>query len=895
MNQPLAKAYEPKSFENRWYQYWMENHLFKAQVRPGKEKFSLVIPPPNITGSLHIGHALDETLQDIIVRYNRMLGKETLWVPGSDHASIATHAKIEEMLASEGTNRWELGRDRFMERAWEWKEKYGHIISDQIKALGASCDWSRERFTMDEGCSRAVTEVFVRLYEKGLIYKGNYMVNFCPKCHTVISDIEVEHEESESSLWYIRYPLEPAQDRDASDMSDVADIKYIQVATTRPETMLGDTGIAVSPKDSRYKDLVGRHAILPLVGRRLPIFEDDRVDPAFGTGAVKVTPAHDPDDFEMGKAHNLESVSVIDTHGRMTPAAGRYAGMDRFECRKALLRDLEEGGYLVKTEPYRLSVGHCHRCDSVVEPLVSEQWFVRMKPLAEPALRAVREGAIGFVPDRFTKVYENWMENVRDWCISRQLWWGHRIPAWYCQDCGETIVSRETPTKCPHCQGPLKQDEDVLDTWFSSALWPFSTLGWPDDTEDLRYFFPTDVLVTGYDIIFFWVARMIFSSIEHTGKVPFRHVVIHGMVRDEFGRKMSKSLDNGIDPLEVVDKYGADALRLSLISGTSMGNDMRLYDEKVEGARNFCNKLWNAARYCLLNMEGVDPAKKVRPKGIAGRWILTRLERTVKTVRDALDRFEPGEAIGSIVDFVWNEFCDWYIEISKEDMIDPSLQEETKQVLWTVLRGSLALLHPFAPFISEELWNHLPGRQEGPQGSLVVSAYPEPGTYTLDEEAEEAMETLIEVTKSIRNMRAEVNIPTGKKARAILVAGEPSRWQETSRYIKRLAWAEPVEIVDRDGDRPEYRQALASVAKDIEVYLPLAGLIDLDKEIARLEKALADLQRDLERTQSRLTNDDFLAKAPQEIIAAQQKRYEEGKSKAETLKQRVKMLKGVRP
>ncbi len=902
MSEPLAKAYEPKSFEKKWYQYWMEHDLFRAEVRPGKDKFSLVIPPPNITGSLHIGHALDDTLQDIVVRYNRMLGKETLWVPGSDHASIATHAKIEAMLASEGTSRWELGREEFLERAWEWKDKYGHIISDQIKALGASCDWSRERFTMDEGCSRAVNEVFVRLYEKGLIYKGNYMVNFCPSCHTVISDIEVEHEESEGALWYIRYPLEPAQGHDAHERQSLdnealnrGSITYIQVATTRPETMLGDTGIAVSPKDPRYKNLVGRQAILPLVGRRLPIFQDNHVDPAFGTGAVKVTPAHDPDDFEMGKTHDLESVSIIDTHGKMTPATGKYAGMDRFDCRKAVLKDLEEGGYLVKTEPYKLSVGHCHRCDSVVEPLVSEQWFVRMKPLAEPALKVVRDGTIKFVPDRFTKVYENWMENVRDWCISRQLWWGHRIPAWYCQECGKMIVSRETPTECPDCHGPLKQDEDILDTWFSSALWPFSTLGWPDDTEDLGYFFPTDVLVTGYDIIFFWVARMIFSSMEHMGMEPFHHVVIHGMVRDALGRKMSKSLDNGIDPLEVVDKYGADALRLSLISGTSMGNDMRLYDEKVEGARNFCNKLWNAARYCLINMEGLDTTKPVEPKGIAGRWILTRLERTVRAVRDALDRYEPGEAIGSIVDFVWNEFCDWYIEISKEDMTDPSLQEETKLVLWRILKDSLALLHPFAPFISEELWDHMPGRQDGPQGSLVVSAYPESGRYDLDEEAEDAVETLIEVTKAIRNMRAEVNIPTGKKARVILAATAPSRWQGTSRYVQRLAWAEPVEIVDRDGDRADYRQALAAVAKGVEIYLPLAGLIDLDKEIARLEKALTDLQKDLDRTEVRLRSADFLAKAPQEIVDSQRKRFEEGKAKAETLKQRVEMLEGVRP
>lgn len=876
----MPKAYEPKAFEEKWYRFWTDNGLFKAETGSQKPRFSLVMPPPNITGSLHIGHALDLTLQDIIIRHMRMSGRETLWLPGTDHASIATHARIEEMLESEGTSRWELGREEFLRRAWEWKDKYGHIITDQVKSLGASCDWSRERFTMDEGCSKAVAEVFVRLYEKGLIYKGNYMVNFCPGCHTVISDIEVEHEEVDSFLWYIRYPLEDSEE-------------YIQVATTRPETMLGDTGIAVNPDDKRYARLIGRHAILPIIGRRLPIFADDHVDPAFGTGAVKVTPSHDPDDFEMGTTHGLEFVTVIDTYGKMTEAAGKYEGLDRYECRKALLKDLEEGGYLVKTEPYKLSLGRCHRCDTSVEPLISEQWFVRMEPLAEPALKAVREGKVRFVPERFAKIYENWMENVRDWCISRQLWWGHRIPAWYCDECCKTIVAREEPGSCPDCGGTLRQDEDVLDTWFSSALWPFSTLGWPEKTADLDYFFPTDVLVTGYDIIFFWVARMIFSSLEFTGREPFHTVVIHGMVRDALGRKMSKSSGNGIDPLEVIDKYGADAMRISLTAGTAMGNDMRLFDEKVAGSRNFVNKLWNAARYCLSNLEGFTPPEKVAPKGLAGRWILSRLERTVRGVASAMERFEPGEAIGLITDFIWNEFCDWYIEISKEDLLREDLREETQAVLWTVLRDSLALLHPFTPFVTEELWAYLPGRKPGKEGSLIIHPYPKPDRYPLDPEAEEEAGALIEATKAIRNMRAEVNIPTGRKAPAIIASGEPSLWEKMLPYIQRLAWAEPLTLVDSESVK-DVQKALLSVTRGATVYLPLQGVIDIEKETERLEKAMEDLAKDIERTRSRLSQEDFLSRAPQEIVEAQRKRFEDASAKLETLKARVEMLKRMR-
>ncbi|MGI6628634.1 MAG: valine--tRNA ligase [Bacillota bacterium] len=928
----LPKAYEPKTFEEKWYSYWMGRELFKAHASPGKPKFSIVIPPPNITGALHMGHALDTTLQDIFVRYNRMQGNETLWLPGSDHASIATHAKIEEMLAEEGTSRWELGREKFLERAWEWKAKYGHIITDQLKKIGASCDWSRERFTMDEGCSRAVNEVFLRLYEKGLIYRGKYMVNFCPGCRTVISDIEVEHEDTEGHLYYIRYPvLDLGQagpgnhpGRFASEYSD-----FVAVATTRPETMLGDTAIAVNPDDPRYGRLVGRYAVLPLVGRILPIIADEHVDPEFGTGAVKVTPAHDPNDFDMGLKHDLEFISVIDIEGKMTKEAGKYQSLDRYQCRKKVLADLETQGYLIKTEALKHSVGHCHRCHSAVEPLISEQWFVKMKPLARPALEAVKDGQVTFVPERFRKIYEHWMENIRDWCISRQLWWGHRIPAWYCSHCSEIIVATSAPDKCPKCGGSVWQDEDVLDTWFSSALWPFSTMGWPENTPDLEYFFPTDILITGYDIIFFWVARMIFSSLEFMGQVPFHHVLIHGLVRDSLGRKMSKSLGNGVDPLEVIEKYGGDALRISLISGVAMGSDMRFFDEKVEGARNFCNKLWNAARYCLANLEGWQPSGTAstqtssQASSLTSRWILSRLGRTAAAVEDAMNRYEPGEALDTIIDFVWNQFCDWYIEFSKEDLANPETATEAKFVLYQVLKTSLALLHPFAPFITEELWSYLPtnstnepnssnlSRNTCQPNNLIIATYPVPGMFALDADAEEQVDNLIEVIKGIRNMRAEVNIPTGKREKAILLVDDRPAWENLASYIKRLAWTEPLEILSkkgaaRSGEPQEYkettksetlkeswerpRHALASVAIGAEMFLPLAGVIDIDKEIARLEKAVGELKQDLERTEERLSNHEFLAKAPEDIVEKQRKRHQDNNEKLETLKKRLEML-----
>ncbi|MBE3518856.1 MAG: valine--tRNA ligase [Firmicutes bacterium] len=886
----LPTAYDPAEFETKWYRWWLEKGFFKAHVRPGKKRFSIVIPPPNVTGALHMGHALDTTLQDVFVRYRRMQGYETLWLPGTDHASIATHAKIEEMLAEEGTSRWELGREKFLERAWAWKEKYGHIITDQLKRLGASCDWSRERFTMDEGCSRAVTEVFVRLYEKGLIYRGKYMVNFCPGCRTVISDIEVEHQEIEGNLWYLRYPLEGGGE--------------IQVATTRPETMLGDTAVAVNPSDERYRHLIGRFAVLPLVGRRLPIIGDDAVKPDFGTGAVKVTPSHDPDDFEMARRHNLDFVTVIDTDGKMTEEALKYRGLDRYEARKAVLRDLEAGGYLVKVEPYRFAQGRCHRCDTPVEPLISEQWFVKMEPLKGPAIKVVKDGIVRFVPERFTKVYLNWMENVRDWCISRQLWWGHRIPAWYCQNCGKVVVAREAPSGCPECGGPVRQDEDVLDTWFSSALWPFSTLGWPEKTADLEYFFPTDILVTGYDIIFFWVARMIFSSLEFTGREPFRDVLIHGLVRDAQGRKMSKSLGNGIDPLEVVEKYGADALRISLTSGVTMGNDMRFYWEKVEGSRNFCNKLWNAARFILMNIAGWSPpAKPVSPRTLEGRWILSRLSRTIDRVIDAMERFEPGEAIDIITTFVWDEFCDWYIEIAKASLKDPEASEETRYILWKTLETSLRLLHPFIPFITEEIWQALPrpadaaadmgARESGeirtvPE-SIMVAPYPEKGEFPQDEGAEASISMVIEATRAIRNLRAEVSVPTGKEVRVVLV-GDAATWEPLLPYIKRLAWANPLEL---GKERP--RQALAAVISGAEVYLPLAGIVDLEKEISRLNKQVKSISSEIERSRTKLSDQAFLEKAPAEVVEKERAKLEDLQGKLARLEERLRALGAAMP
>ncbi|MBR4696374.1 MAG: valine--tRNA ligase, partial [Selenomonadaceae bacterium] len=708
----IPKVYDPQSFEKKWYEYWEKNGFFHAEVEKGKEPYSIVIPPPNVTGQLHMGHAMDNALQDILIRWRRMQGYNTLWMPGCDHAGIATQAKVEAALREEGTNRYELGREKFLERVWQWKEKYGSRIMYQLRALGSSCDWDRERFTMDEGCSRAVREVFVSLYEKGLIYQGTRITNWCPNCNTALSDIEVEHETEQGHLWHLRYQVE-------------GEDSYVEIATTRPETMFGDTGVAVHPEDERYRDLVGKTLILPIVNRRIPLFADEYVDPAFGTGAVKVTPAHDPNDFEMGLRHNLEQVKVIENDGTMGEGAGKYKGMDRYECRKALIKELEETGVLVSTEEHEHAVGHCSRCDATIEPLVSKQWFVKMESLAKPAIEAVKDGRIRFVPDRFTKIYSNWLENIRDWCISRQLWWGHRIPAWYCEDCGETTVSRVDIDVCPKCGGNhVHQDEDVLDTWFSSGLWPFETMGWPEETEELRHFYPTSTLVTGYDIIFFWVARMVMMGLEFGKDIPFRHVFIHGLVRDSQGRKMSKSLGNGIDPVEVVDKYGADTLRFMLITGNTPGNDMRFYWERVESARNFANKIWNASRYMLMNLEGFDRGfvPKEEDYTLADRWILSRYARTAREVTENLEKFELGEAGRMIYEFIWSEFCDWYIELTKSRLYDKDHERPRQTALYVlgyVLEHTLRLLHPFMPFITEEIWQKLP--HEGK--SIMIAAW----------------------------------------------------------------------------------------------------------------------------------------------------------------------------
>lgn len=875
----IPTVYDPATVESKWYKYWEDEGLFHAEVEPDKEPFSIVIPPPNVTGQLHMGHALDNTLQDILIRFKRMQGYNTLWMPGTDHAGIATQIKVEEMLAKEGLTRYDLGREKFIDRVWEWKRQYGSRIIKQLKSLGASCDWPRERFTMDEGCSRAVREVFVSLYEKGLIYQGNRITNWCPRCKTALSDIEVEHEEKSGYLYHVRYPVEGM------------DGEYVTVATTRPETILGDTAVAVHPDDGRYRHLVGKHLILPLVGRRLPIIADEYVDPSFGTGAVKVTPAHDPNDFEMGLRHQLPEIIVINPDGTMAENTGQYAGMDRYECRRALVRDLEEQGYLVRIDEHVHSVGHCQRCSTVVEPLTSKQWFVRMKPLAQPAIEAVASGKIKFVPERFTKIYINWLENIRDWCISRQIWWGHRIPAWYCE-CGETIVSREDVTCCPKCGGKVEQDPDVLDTWFSSALWPFSTMGWPEKTAELAHFYPTSVLVTGYDIIFFWVARMVFMAMEFQREIPFRHVFIHGLVRDAQGRKMSKSLGNGIDPLEVIEKYGADTLRFTLVTGNTPGNDMRFYWERVESSRNFANKIWNASRFVLMNLDGFDAADQPDPARftLADRWILSRYAQTVTDVTANLEKFELGEAARLLYEFIWNEYCDWYIELTKGRLYRKENIEDRRAaqyVLWYVLRGTLELLHPFMPFITEAIWQALP--HDGK--SIVVAPWPKTQPELIDAEAERHMTVLMDTIKAVRNMRAEVNVPPGKKSEVILhVATEELAevFRTNIAYLQALAAAESVAICGADADKPE--NAMAAVVSGVEVYLPLKGLIDVEKETARLNKELAGLEKEIARIAGKLANPGFLAKAPADVVEKERAREREYQEKRAAILERLAYL-----
>ncbi len=877
--QNLPTVYDPKATEEHWYQHWMDNKYFHAEVNEEKRPFTIVIPPPNITGALHLGHVMDNTMQDILIRTKRMQGYEALWMPGSDHASIATEVKIEQALAKEGLSKHDLGREKFLERAWQWKEQYGGLIIKQLMKIGCSCDWDRLRFTMDEGCSQAVREAFVRLYEQGLIYRGSYIVNWCPSCQTVISDDEVEHEDLDSHIWHLRYPL--------SDGSG-----YISVATTRPETMLGDTGIAVHPDDARYQHLIGQTAILPLQNREIPIVADDYVDQEFGTGAVKVTPAHDPNDFAIGLRHQLQQVVVIGKDGKMTGDAGSYAGLDRYEARQRVVEDLKSGGYLLKIEDHQHAVGHCYRCHNAIEPQVSLQWFVRMQPLAEPAVEAVRQGKTKFVPERHTKVYYHWMENVHDWCISRQLWWGHRIPVWYCQQCGAEVVSREDPTQCHQCGSDrLVQDPDVLDTWFSSALWPYSTLGWPKQTPELDYFFPTDVLVTGYDILFFWVAKMIFTSLRFMGQVPFSDVLLHGLIRDAEGRKMSKSLDNGIDPLEVIAQYGADTLRWSLLAGTTLSGDSRYYLEKIEAARNFCNKIWNASRFVLLNL-GDFPLSEVDIEHnleLADRWILSRVNRVAAEVLHNIDHFNLGEAMRSLHEFIWNEFCDWYIEIAKSRLYgeDEVASRTAKSVLAHVLEKTMRLLHPFMPFITEEIWQHLPHQGE----SIMIAPWPHSDQGSIDPAAEQAMTMIMDAIKAVRNIRAELGVAPSRRVPCVAQvenAAVAELLAEAAPYFSKLAGLSELTITARGEAKPA--KSMSAVVTGLELHLPLAGLIDLDQEIARLNKEVAALRAEVQRGEKKLGNPGFMNKAPAEVVAKEREKLADWQLKLSRVEARIAEL-----
>lgn len=875
----IPKVYDPASVEKKWYEFWEKNRYFHAEPEPGKKPFSIVIPPPNITGKLHMGHALDNTLQDILIRWHRMMGDNTLWMPGYDHAGLATQIKVEEVLKKEeGKTRFDLGREEFVKRVWAWKEEYGDRIINQLKCLGISCDWERKRFTMDEGCSRAVRETFVSLFEKGLIYKGTRITNWCVNCHTALSDIEVEHEDTPGHLWYVRYPVVGEEDT------------YLTIATTRPETIPGDTAVAVNPEDERYAKLIGKTLRLPILNREIPVIADSYVDTKFGTGAVKITPSHDPNDYEMGLRHNLPEIVVIGKDGIMTEEAGPFAGLERYECRKQIVARLKEEGYLVKIEEHSHAVGHCQRCHNIVEPLVSTQWFVKMQPLVKAAVDCVTDGRTQFVPERFTKNYTGWMENIHDWCISRQIWWGHRIPVWYCDDCGEMSASRTDLEKCPKCgSSHIHQDEDALDTWFSSALWPFSTMGWPDNTELLKQFYPTSVLVTGYDIIFFWVARMLIMGMEFMKEIPFEKVFIHGLVRDSQGRKMSKSLGNGIDPLEVIEKYGADTLRFMLITGNTPGNDMRFYWERVEGTRNFANKIWNASRFALMNMEGYDKDAELAPYTLADKWILSRLQDTVKDVTGLLERFELGEAGRAIYDFIWSEVCDWYIEIAKPRLYNKEAAAEratAQHVLATVLVSAMKLLHPYMPFITEEIYQCLPHEAE----SIMISKWPVADESLIDPEAERGMNAIMDSIKAIRNMRAEVNANPGKKIPAIMLVSEDLREvvAHNDSYIKLLGGIDNLELRPLNGEKPE--NAMAAVVTGIEVYLPLAGLIDVEKETQRLSKELAAMEKDLQRAGGKLNNAGFLAKAPEDVIAKERAKYEELSGKIEAVKKRMAYL-----
>ena len=850
----LAKTYDPKGMEDRIYADWMEKKYFHAEVDRSRKPFTIVMPPPNITGKLHMGHALDNTLQDILIRYKRMQGYNALWVPGTDHASISTEVKVINQLKEEGIDKNELGREGFLKRTWQWREEYGHTIVEQLKKIGSSCDWDRERFTMDEGCSKAVQEVFLKLYKKGYIYKGSRIINWCPVCKTSISDAEVEHEEQAGHFWHINYPIK------GSD-------KFVEIATTRPETMLGDTALAVNPDDERYQDIIGKTVILPLVGREIPVIADAYVDKEFGTGVVKITPAHDPNDFEVGKRHNLPEINILNDDATINENGGKYAGMDRYEARKAIVKELEEQGLLVKVEDHVHNVGTHDRCGTTVEPMIKQQWFVKMEEMAKPAIEAVKNGDLTFVPERFDKIYLHWLENIRDWCISRQLWWGHRIPAYYCDDCGEIVVDSEMPKVCPKCGGThFTQDPDTLDTWFSSALWPFSTLGWPEKTEDLDYFYPTDVLVTGYDIIFFWVIRMVFSGYEQTGKCPFHHVLIHGLVRDSLGRKMSKSLGNGIDPLEIIDQYGADALRFTLVTGNAPGNDMRFYMERVEASRNFANKIWNASRFIMMNIEKAEVPADMKPEELtaADKWILSKVNTLAQDVTVNMDKFELGIAVQKLYDFIWEEFCDWYIEMVKPRLY--SEEDKTKAAaLWTlktVLVNALKLLHPYMPFITEEIFRNLTGEE-----SIMISAWPEYKEAWSFAEEEGSVELIKEAVRAIRNTRSSMNVPPSKKAKVYVVSesGRVRSVFEGSRsFFAALAYASEVCVqADKAGIGED---AVSALIPQAAVYMPFAELVDLEKELERLKKEEERLTKELARVNGMLNNEKFMSKAPQSKI-----------------------------
>lgn len=875
-------TYNPKEIEQQWYTYWEEKGYFHEEVDTNKEPFSIVLPPPNVTGQLHMGHALDNTLQDILIRTKRMQGYNVLWMPGTDHAGIATQVKVEEnIMKMEGKSRHDLGREEFLKRVWEWKQEYGSTIVKQIRSLGASCDWTRERFTLDAGYHEAVLKVFVELYKKGLIYRGERITNWCPNCLTALSDIEVEHEDENGHLWHIKYPVIGEED------------VFLTVATTRPETMFGDVAVAVNPNDERYAHLVGKELLLPFVNRHIPIIADEYVDQSFGTGCVKITPAHDPNDFEMGQRHNLESIVVMNSDGTMNAGAGHFVNMPRELARKQVVAELEDQGLLEKVEEHGHSVGHCSRCNTTVEPMVSKQWFVSMEPLAKPALEVVRDKSIEFVPERFTKTYTNWLESIRDWCISRQLWWGHRIPAWYCQDCGETIVTTETLTECPHCHGKVEQDPDVLDTWFSSALWPFATMGWPDNTEEVKHWYPTSVMVTGYDIIFFWVARMIFMGLEFKEEIPFKHVFIHGLVRDSQGRKMSKSLGNGINPLEVIEEYGADALRFTLVTGNTPGNDMRFYMERVEANRNFANKIWNASKFVLMNLEGFDESfvPSAEDYTLADKWILEEYNKTVTNITNNLDKFELGEAASAVYDFIWNTYCDWYIELAKPRLYNKEGGRDRQTVqylLVSILRHMMELLHPFMPFVTEHIWQHLPHEGE----SIMVA--PWPSTLSMDgfSSAAAHMNVMMDGIKGIRNMRAEMNVPMGKRSEVILVPAteELKGILEThGDYFHTLGWAEKVTILSPDAPKPE--NATVTVVNGLEVYLLLKDLIDADKEKERIAKEQATVLKEIARLEGKLNNQGFLAKAPETVVAKEKEKLEEYKQKQQALNEREEFLK----